>query len=333
MNRNLAALLGRMYRDKEGDDGAAAGDDGAAAAKAGDDDNKGAAAAAAADDGKGAAKDKDKDEGGKGGKGDDGAGPWGPDWRQRLAGGDEAKLKRAGRYADPAAIFDSLTQLQDKISRGELRTTLPKDATPAQVKAWRDEQGIPEAPDKYDLGGMKIADEDKPVIDSFLKAAHGANMPADTAKATIDWYYAEVERQTEQRAAADKAASKEAEDQLREEWGPQEFRANINSVKGLLSTAPESVRDRLMHGRLADGKPILGDADTVRFLLGIALELNPATSLDLPSGANTITAIDDEIKSIEAKMRKDRAAYNRDEKMQARYRDLLTAKEKVRSKS
>lgn len=178
-----------------------------------------------------------------------------------------------------------------------------------------------------------MADADRPVIDSFLKAAHQANMPADVAKATVGWYYAEVERQTEQRAEMDKQAAKAAEDQLREAWGPAEYRANINSVKGLLSTAPESVRDRLMHGRLADGTPILGDADTIRFLLGIALEINPATSLDLPSGSNTASAIDDEIRSIETKMRKDRAAYNRDEKMQARYRDLVAAREKVRSRS
>ena len=330
MNRRIAALLGQLYRDNEddkgGQGGAAPEGDGAAPAAAKQDEGKGAPAA---DDGKGGKPADTKPAA----KGDDDAGPWGPDWRARLAGGDEAKLKRAGRYADPAAIFDSLTQLQDKIARGELRSTLPKDATPGQIKAWREEQGIPEAPDKYDLGDLKVADADRPVIDSFLKAAHQANMPADVAKATVGWYYAEVERQTEQRAEMDKQAAKAAEDQLREAWGPAEYRANLNSVKGLLATAPESVRDRLMHGRLADGTPILGDADTIRFLLGIALEINPATSLDLPSGSNTASAIDDEIRSIETKMRKDRAAYNRDEKMQARYRDLVAAREKVRSRS
>jgi len=260
-------------------------------------------------------------------------GPGGTDWREKLAKGDDAKLKRLGRYADPTVVADSLFQLQERISRGELRSTLPKDATSEQVAKWRTEQGIPEAPEKYDLGGLKVPDQDKPIIDSFLKSAHAANTPVDIAKQTIQWYYAEVERQTEQRAEMDKAAAREAEDRLREDWGNSEYRANLNSVKGLLATAPESVRDRLMYGRLSDGKPILADADTVKYLLSLALEINPATSLDLPAGSNHATAIDDEIKAIEDKMRKDRKAYNADTKMQERYRDLLTAKEKVRSRS
>lgn len=346
MNLRIARLLGRLYRDEDkqggGDGGASGGDKGAA-----DGASDGGGAAGGSGKPAGGAADGDKggasDEGGAGaaGKGAEGKGaapdakadgPWGADWRKKLAGDDETKLKRAGRYADPAAIADSLFQLQDKIAKGELRSNLPKDATPEQITKWRAENGIPEAPEKYDLGDMKIADEDKPIIAEFLKTAHGANLTPAQAKANVDWYYKEVARQTEARAEADKAAVRTAEDVLREDWGTNNYRSNMAAVNNLLQTAPESVRDRFMHGRLADGTPIMGDPAMVKFLHGLSLEINPAASLDIPSGDGTMQGIDSRMAEIEKVMRTDRAAYNKDEKMQAEYRQLIEAKEKIKTR-
>jgi len=45
------------------------------------------------------------------------------------------------------------------------------------------------------------------------------------------------------------------------------------------------------------------------------------------AGANAGQAIADEIATIERTMRENRPAYNRDERMQARYRQLLEARE------
>ena len=97
----------------------------------------------------------------------------------------------------------TIDNLQNKIAAGEMRSTLPPNATEEQVKAWRSENGIPEAPEKYELklkDGLVIGEEDKPIIDAFLKSAHGANMTAQQASQAVDWYYEEVERQTAQRA-------------------------------------------------------------------------------------------------------------------------------------
>lgn len=346
MNLRIARLLGRLYRDEDkqggGDGGASGGDKGAAD---GASDGGGAAggsgkpAGGAADGDKGGASDEgNAGAAGKGAEGKGAAddakadGPWGADWRKKLAGDDEAKLKRAGRYADPAAIADSLFQLQDKISKGELRSNLPKDATPEQVTKWRAENGIPEAPEKYDLGDLKIADEDKAVISEFLKTGHAANMTPTQAKATIDWYYKEVERQTEARTDADKAAVRAAEDALREDWGTNNYRSNMAAVNNLLQTVPESARDRFMHGRMADGTPILADPGMVKFLHSLSLEINPAASLDIPSGRGTMQGIADRKAEIEKVMSTDRSRYNKDEKMQAEYRDLIDAELKMSKK-
>jgi hypothetical protein len=250
-----------------------------------------------------------------------------------MAGGDEATLKRLARYADPTAAVKALSQLQERISKGELRSPLAKDATPDQVKAWRAENGIPEEPGKYDLGDLKIDPKDKPVIDSFLATAHARNMTAEQTRDAVGWYYAEVERATEARAQADREAAKAAEDQLREAWGNNEYRANLASVSNLLATAPADVKDNLMYGRLADGTPILAHAPTVQYLLGLALEINPASTLDLPGSGSRMDSIDAEIASIESTMKKDRGAYNKDEKMQQRYRDLIDAKGKLGAKA
>jgi len=327
MNLRIARLLGRLYRDEDkqggGDGGAAdagAGGDKGAADGGAPDAKAGAAPAADGKDGKGAAPDANAD------------GPWGADWRKKLAGDDEAKLKRAGRYADPAAIADSLFQLQDKIAKGELRSNLPKDATPEQVTKWRAENGIPEAPEKYDLGDLKIADEDKAVISEFLKTGHAANMTPTQAKATIDWYYKEVERQTEARTEADKAAVRASEDALREDWGTNNYRSNMAAVNNLLSTIPEAARDRFMHGRSADGPPIMGNPAMVKCLHSLSLEINPAASLDIPSGRGTMQGIADRKAEIEKIMSTDRSRYNKDEKMQAEYRDLIEAELKMSKK-
>lgn len=250
-----------------------------------------------------------------------------------MAGGDEAALKRLARYADPTAAVKALSQLQERISKGELRSPLAKDATADQVKAWRAENGIPEEPGKYDLGDIKVDPKDKPIIDSFLATAHARNMTADQAKDAVGWYYAEVERATQARADADRVAVKAAEDQLREAWGNTEYRANLASVNNMLASAPADVKDNLMYGRLADGTPILAHAPTVQYLLGLALEINPASTLDLPGSGSRMDSIDSELATIEKRMRDDRGGYNKDEKMQQRYRDLLGAKDKLNAKA
>ncbi len=76
---------------------------------------------------------------------------WGEDWREKLAKGDEKKLKSLQRFASPEALTDSYMSAAERIRSGELKTVLPKDAKPEELAAWRKENGIPETPDKYDL--------------------------------------------------------------------------------------------------------------------------------------------------------------------------------------
>lgn len=252
---------------------------------------------------------------------------------------DEKLLTRVKRYATPADALNAHIALQNKIAAGEMRSTLPPNATEEQVKAWRSENGIPEAPEKYELklkDGLVIGEEDKPIIDAFLKSAHGANMTAQQASQAVDWYYEEVERQTAARAEQDKALAAKAQDALRAAWG-NEYRTNENMVLGLLDGAPAGVKDQIMHGRLADGTPIMSHPETMMWLRQLAGEINPVTAIIPNAGGNIVGAVEDEIKQIETWMKAPRTSpegkkYWGDEKVQERYRALLNAKERATKK-
>lgn len=219
--------------------------------------------------------------------------------------------------------------LQSKIGAGELRSRLPDNATKEQITAWRNENGIPESPDKYDLADVKVAAEDKAMVDGFLAKLHGANAPAAVAKEAIAWYYDEAERRTEERLEKDRQVATTSEDALRAEWGG-EYRTNVNMVNGLLETVPADVRDLFKSGRMGDGTPIMSSPSVLKALAGWARQINPVTTVVPNAGANIGSAIEDEIKAIENTMRNDRKAYNEDDQMQARYRELLDARSRIK---
>lgn len=260
---------------------------------------------------------------------------WPDDWQSRLAKGDAKLQARFQRYASPEAMAEALVAAQNRISSGELKSVLPKDAKPEELAAWRKENGIPESPEKYDLkfdDGLVIGDDDKPIIEGFLKTAHERNLTPDQAKGAISWYYQEQQRISDERASKDETQRQTALDSLNAEWGGN-FRRNINMVEGLLTRFPDDVRDLFKGGRLADGTAILNHPQVIRSLASIALEINPAGTL-VPSGtADPMKSVEGRISEIETAMRKDRAAYNRDEKLQAEYRELLGAREKLKERS
>ena len=74
-------------------------------------------------------------------KGDEGTPPappvaeppadWNPDWREKIAKGDEKMLKRLSRFASPAALAESYVQVSSKLSQS--RPLLGKDANDEQI--------------------------------------------------------------------------------------------------------------------------------------------------------------------------------------------------------
>jgi hypothetical protein len=170
---------------------------------------------------------------------------------------------------------------------------LPKNATPEQVAQWRTENGIPEAPTSTtQADGGKGADEDKPLIDGLLKTLHAQERLGNAgASAAVDWYYEEVQQRTNERLQKDVDFARQTEDALRTEWGG-EYKLNMQPHQGPGRHGARG-RARAHQGRrLANGDPLLSHPGSLKWLVGMAREINPPTALVPNGSSNPSQAID-----------------------------------------
>lgn len=263
---------------------------------------------------------------------------WPADWREKLAGDDKKSIDRLKRFAAPSDLLKSYRQLEQKLSSGELkRAAAPENATPEELKAWRAEVGVPETPEGYLEKLPKdliVGDDDKEMIDDYLKQMHAANASPDQVAANLKWYTDFHERQQTQQAENDRTFHDTSVEELRGEWG-QEYRGNVNMVKNLLASAPEGVAENILAARLADGTLFGDNPNTLRWLAGLAREANPIHTVTGASGANAMKSVEEEIGKLEGMMGNKRSEYwtgpNAD-KNQARYRDLVAARDSGKAK-
>jgi hypothetical protein len=262
-------------------------------------------------------------------------GYWPEDWRTRAAKGDEKLANRFARYGSPEDALDALINAQNRISAGELKPVLGKDASPEQLAEWRQANGIPESPDKYEVmdlgGGFKIPEPDKPLADKIVAAAHATNQTPEQIKATLRAFYEVRDMVDNDLAERDKKAESDGQEALRQEWGA-DYRRHANLIEGLLDLTAGGLKENLLNGRMADGTLVRNSPAVQKFLLSLALINSPAGVVVPSSGGSQLGGVQDEIAKIEKVMRENRTAYNKDEKMQARYRELLGAREQLKDR-
>lgn len=265
---------------------------------------------------------------------------WPDDWRAKLSGDDEKLGKRLERFRSPRDILDAWRAAEAKISSGEMKAALPKDATEEQVAAWRKENGIPEDPKGYlDAlpDGLVLGEDMKARAEGFAAKMHELNAPPELVGAALAYNQSMQEEMAAERAEQDRAFKAAAEDALRKEWGA-EYRANVRALQSMLDATnvvdgDQNLKELLLGARLADGS-VLGDNPlALRWLSRISSEINPAGTVVPNAAGDQASAISDEIASIENRMRTDRSGYNKDEAMQARYRQLLEAREKLNARA
>jgi len=255
---------------------------------------------------------------------------WPADWQQKLAGDDKEALKTLSRFTDPTALFKSYEAMRAKMASGELKAPLAKDAKPEEVAAWRKANGIPEAPDKYELkleDGLVIGEPDKPLVDEYLKVAHALNQTPEQASANVGWYL-QMQRQQEEVLTENNLKARSAcEEELRAEWG-QEYKANLNAIGSLLDGAPEGVKATVLSAKTIDGTNALNQPNVMRWLASLSREINPVATI-VGIGGATPQGLEDRKAAIETMMRENREAYNKDEKVQQEYRDIITRLERL----
>lgn len=268
---------------------------------------------------------------------------WRDDWRETMAGGDAKELERLKRFTDPSALFKSYRALEQKLSTGELKAQLPADATPEQLTEYRKANGIPETPDGYlkDLpSNIVIGEQDKELFGDFAKDMHAANASPKEVQAALGWYYKFAEKLQAADAKASSEFRRQAEDTLRTDFG-KDYHENLERGGEVLAMAPAEIRPLLQNARLpeytrADGTKVpsvaLGDhPDVAKWLASISRELNPARTLAPAGGGAAFGSVNDEIAAIEKFIQTNRGEYFKDNAKQARYRDLLAHRDKLKA--
>lgn len=118
---------------------------------------------------------------------------------------------------------------------------------------------------------------------------------------------------------------------MQSEWGPQ-YRENIGLLNRWLDSLPDETRENIEREADENGRLALNNPQRLREFLHLAREKMGAqhsaqkaaqSSERTAAKPGDKAAIDAEIASIENLMRTNRRAYNRDERTQARYRELL----------
>lgn len=210
---------------------------------------------------------------------------WPEDWQDRMLkdlGGDAEALKAAkawiGRRKSPQDVLKSAIAAEQKIRSGEYKQAAPpEDASPEQIAAWRESQGIPKEPTGYKLPAIKghdWSDADKEIIGQLNTLMHGANARQEHIDAALGFYVQTVQAAKEQQDAADLAAKEAIEDKRRQEYGTR-FRG-MNSLVNRLMRDPEAMPSGLGEALMGarnpkTGVPLRYDPEFTRWLDDMAL--------------------------------------------------------------
>lgn len=265
------------------------------------------------------------------------ANKWPDNWREEAAGtlsptaSDEEKkehdklVKRLQRYNSPADMAKTIRE-QDKLIP-TLKKPLQKDATPEQVTEWRKENGIPETPDKYDLGlpdGTVLGDADKKIVDAWVQKVHGANASPEIVKAGTAAYLAIRDEMAIELAELNLDAKDNVAATLGAKWGA-DYKPNIAGVNSMLGQADSAVVEAIMGSRGPDGISLLNKPEVMEWLAGHARELGFVGATVVPSGGDLGATMEKELEGLKQQMNKDLDAWRKDTKAQARYQELTNA--------
>lgn len=247
---------------------------------------------------------------------------WSDDWRERMAGGDETLLRQLKRYSSPATFAKGFKERDDMIRSGKLKRDMPDASDEKALAEWRKEQGIPDDPSGYKLGDAivgRLTDEDKPVLATFTEFAHKKGLPNNAVEVAAEWYVSQMDAIAEKRTQIDNEARETAEDFLRKEWAPGEFKANMNLAKRFIEDIP-GVGSSWAEFRGPDGRRL---GDIPEFVMAMADKARDHYGDAVFSSSDSEakhTARKDEIERI---MRTDINAYRADPKLAQEYEAIL----------
>lgn len=233
-------------------------------------------------------------------------------------------------------LANNYVQAQKRLSSGlppENVPYLPKDATPEQLAAYRKAVDVPEKSDAYALAldeGLVLSDDDKKFFTPVFATMHAANMPTAVVSSVVNEYLKLDQRMQKDIAVKDDHDKQETMLALSKVWGVDRDR-NLGLVQMFLQDLPEDTRKAFEGARMADGTAVFNSPAILQFLLGKQREINPMAMVVPQGGSDGVKAIETEMKALEAEMGSE--AWYKDEKKQARYRELVSAQERLQQKA
>lgn len=210
--------------------------------------------------------------------GEDGSAAWPSDWREQVSEGiDPKQAKMLERFPSVKELAKSWIAQRQLISSGEYKRAAPKGDSPEDVKAWREEQDIPESPDGYDLPtvqGVDMANLDegtKATLGIIKGSLHEANFSKEKAAVVANTLIKVAAVQAEQQAQVDAQNRDAIEDTLRAEWGA-EYRRNIDMNGAFLTKHFGDGMDDLLNARTPTGMRLADSPEFNKFLNTMARE-------------------------------------------------------------
>lgn len=205
---------------------------------------------------------------------------WKEDFRKEI-GEDKKLLSIVDKYTSRKDLVNSNYELQKKLSSTRALPELPQNATPEQLKEYREAAGIPNDPKGYELD-LEIPENYKAGIEDYLKVAHENNRPANLVKASIsDYLKLEAARQ-EQIDQFHIASEKQAESSLKETWGPR-YTENKAVLENFFNRTFGDESDNLLKSQLPDGTLVGNNAKLLQKLLDVSKNTLGAATI-IPNG-------------------------------------------------
>lgn len=247
-------------------------------------------------------------------------------WRDDFAGDDDKFKSQLERYNSPSDLGKAFREQRSTISSGTYKQAPAADATPEDISAYREANGIPSEAGGYLENlpeGLVMGDNDKEIFTDFAGAMHEMNVDPTVMHKAIEWYNGFAEREQDSLAELDRGQNQETQDQLRSDWGT-DYRANVNLIGAHIeATFGKEAAESLLNARDPEGRAIMNIPGILEGFANTSRTMNPVAALAPQTGRTAVETLDEEIAGFEKLMRDDRKAYNADEKGQARYRELL----------
>ena len=253
------------------------------------------------------------------------------DWREQLAGEDTAKLNQLKRVSNPNQLIDNYFAAQEKIRTGSIAAAAAPDehSTPEEWAEYRQQQGIPDAPENYELAlseGLVLGAEDKEIIDQVLPIAHELNIGTPVISKLADALLHAQQAQHDRAEVQQNEWQRDATQSLKAVW-KGDFATNINMIQNtILGTMPESIREEFAHAAMPDGRKIMNSPEVMAWMADMARKIDPAGAV-VPNSTNAVADLAAERKALETRMGE--PGWHKDDAAQTRYQEILRTQERM----